>query len=399
MVQRTFYIIGAGLGDSAFLTMQTQQCMEQSELVLATSERLQKLSRRSVFCPYHAVSHTIEASDAETVAVLVSGDTGFYSLARTLAPSLSSLGDVHCIAGISSMQYFCARLCTSYDDAVSISLHGRTSDLLGAVSYHKKVILLTDAANHPAQIAKMLCDAGITGLTMSVGEMLGSDAECITVGNIGDMARKDFLPLSVVMLENPAYVSCDLPLFDAQMLRDAVPMTKETIRWTSVARLNIHPQAILWDVGAGSGSVSIEMARKAHRGVVYAIEDRQNAFHLLNQNRRQLGGYNVIPVLGQAPEALKSLPAPDAVFIGGSRGKLRHILTICKAKNPSVRVVINAVTLETLELARTQMQKQGFTAIEITQIAVTQTKSVGSSTMLQAENPVFIISGEGQHEG
>lgn len=396
MAERLFYIIGAGPGNSVLLTVEAKLHIDAAQLVLATSERLGTLAKHAVLCPYHAILSTVEASDAETVAILVSGDVGFFSLARTLAPKLRELGMVHCIAGISSLQYFCARLRISYDDALCISLHGRNAGLLGAVSYHSKVLLLTDDTNNAASVAQMLCNAGFTKLKMTVGEALGSENECMQAGGIEEIARLSFSPLSVVLIENPAPAAYHLPLFDAQMLRDTVPMTKETVRWTSVAKLRIHPHDVVWDIGAGSGSVCVEMARRAHRGLVYAVEERPLALDLLDENRKRLGSFNVIPVHGQAPKTLETLPSPDAVFIGGSRGKLKEIIAVCKAKNPKVRMVINAVTLETLHHAHTEMQMQGFENIDIIQLAVTLTKSVGNSTMLQSENPVFVLSGEGK---
>lgn len=396
MAGRSFYIIGAGPGNSSFLTLEAKQHIDKAQLVLATSERLGQLSKHAVFCPYHSIINAVEASGAETVAVLVSGDVGFYSLARTLAPKLWALGKVHCVAGISSLQYFCARIGISYDDALCISLHGRNAGLLGAVSYHGKVLLLTDDRNNASAIAQMLCKAGFINLKMTVGEALGSENERMQAGEIEEFAHLSFSPLSVVLIENPAPAAYHLPLFDTQMLRDAVPMTKETVRWTSVAKLKIQPHDVVWDIGAGSGSVSIEMARHAHRGLVYAVEEKPLAIELLDENRKQLGSYNIIPVQSEAPEALDTLPMPDAVFIGGSRGKLGEIIAVSKAKNPKVRMVINAVTLETLHLARAEMQMQGFENIDIIQLAVTRTKAVGNRTMLQAENPVFVLSGEGK---
>ena len=172
-------------------------------------------------------------------------------------------------------------------------------------------------------------------------------------------------------------------------------MTKEEVRWVSVSRLAVQPRDTVWDVGAGTGAVTLELARKASDGLVYAVERKPEAVALLHENRAKLGGYNVHIVEGAAPDALEALPAPDCVFVGGSGGAMRRILAIAKHKNPAVRVVVNAIALETLHETQAALSALGFADVEITQLSAARGKAVGPYTMMTANNPVFILSGGG----
>lgn len=173
-------------------------------------------------------------------------------------------------------------------------------------------------------------------------------------------------------------------------------MTKEEVRWTACGRLAVQPGDTVWDVGAGTGAMTLELARRACDGMVYAVERDADALALLGENRRKLGGYNVQVIAGHAPEALEALPAPDCVFVGGSGGAMRRILELARSKNPMVRVVVTAIALETLEETRRALVELGFPNVEVSQLAAARGRAVGPYTMMTALNPVFILSGGGQ---
>ena len=172
-------------------------------------------------------------------------------------------------------------------------------------------------------------------------------------------------------------------------------MTKQEIRWTAAALLSPRAEDTVYDIGAGTGSVALELGRRACRGTVYAVERNPEALALIEKNRQALGGFNVRPVEGNAPEALEPLPAPDAVFIGGSGGNLSEILRLLCGKNPEVRVVISAISLEMLEEARRSLRECGFAEAEVCQLSSARGKLVGGYTMMAANNPVFLLSGGG----
>ena len=393
-MSRTFYIIGAGMGAPDSLTGEAAHALAASDAVFAT-QRLTAVCDRAVVCPFDQLAARAAVSDAQTVSVLVSGDVGFFSAAGRLREQLAPHGDVRLVCGLSSMQYFCAKLGVAYDDACVRSLHGRAGSILGAVSYHKKTFVLTGGENTAPKVCKTLADAGLGGLTVHLGENLGAADERIETGTAETLADQPCGNLAVLLIEHPDAVNASEPVRDGMLTRAKVPMTKEEVRWVSVSRLAVRPRDTVWDVGAGTGAVTLELARKASDGLVYAVERKPEAVALLHENRRRLGGYNVQIVEGAAPDALEALPAPDCVFVGGSGGAMRRILEIAKQKNPAVRVVVNAIALETLHETQAALSALGFADVEITQLSAARGRSVGAYTMMTANNPVFILSGGG----
>ena len=393
-MSRTFYIIGAGMGAPDSLTGEAAHALAASDAVFAT-RRLTAVCDRAAVCPFDQLAAQAVASDAQTVSVLVSGDVGFFSAAGRLRGQLAPHGDVRLICGLSSMQYFCAKLGVSYDDACVRSLHGRVGSILGAVSYHKKTFVLTGGENIAPKVCRMLADAGLGGLTVHLGENLGAENERIQTGTAETLANQTCGNLAVLLVEHPDAANAYEPVRDDMLTRAKVPMTKEEVRWVSVDRLAVQPRDTVWDVGAGTGAVTLELARKASDGLVYAVERKPEAVALLHENRAKLGGYNVQIVEGAAPDALEALPAPDCVFVGGSGGAMRRILEIAKHKNPAVRVVVNAIALETLHETQAALAALGFADVEVTQLSAAHGKAVGPYTMMTANNPVFILSGGG----
>ncbi len=396
---RRFYIIGAGPGAGEFLTAYAKEKIKQSEEVLAASSRIALVYEGADAYPYTGLAEAVKKSKAGTVSVLVSGDVGFFSAAQELHDELRQYGEVELVCGISSMQYFFAKAGVPYEAVKVKSMHGREGSVLGAVSYNKKVFVLTGGRYSASYIVNELCEAGLGGLTVRIGENLGSESERIETGEAWRFRDKALGRLTVLLIENENAADPDEPLRDNMFKRvNGIPMTKEEIRWVSVAKLSVKSTDTVWDVGAGTGSIGLELARKAYDGVVYAVELDTEAVKLLKENRKKLGGYNVRIIEGRAPEAFEELPKPDRVFIGGSHGKMRLILEKIKEKNPKARVVINAVTMETLFEAHRAMRELGYTDVDIIQLSVSRGSPAGSYTMLRAVNPVFIISGGAQSE-
>lgn len=394
-MSRIFIIIGAGMGTPDTLTGEARRALDTADAVVATA-RLAALHPRAMVCPFGELAARAVQAEGGTVAVLVSGDVGFFSAAARLREQLLPHGDVRLVCGLSSLQYFCAKVGVSYDDACVRSLHGRAGSILGAVSYHKKVFVLTGGAQNAQTVCRALTDAGLGGLTVHLGENLGMETERIVYGTAAELAAQSCGDLAVLLIEHPDAANAAEPLRDAMFTRAKVPMTKEEVRWTACGRLSVQPGDTVWDVGAGTGAMTLELARRACDGVVYAVECKPDALELLAENRRKLGGYNVQIVAGRAPEALEALPAPDCVFVGGSGGELRRILAMARGKNPMVRVVVTAIALETLEEARHALVELGFANVEVSQLAATRGKAVGPYTMMTALNPVFLLSGGGQ---
>ena len=394
-MNRLFFIIGAGMGTPDTLTSEARRALDKADAVFATA-RLAAVSEKAVVCPFGELAARAVQVDGGTVAVLVSGDVGFFSAAARLREQLQPHGDVRLVCGLSSLQYFCAKLGVPYDDVCVRSLHGRAGSILGAVSYHKKVFALTGGAQNAQTVCRTLQDAGLGGLIVHLGENLGMQTERIAHSTAAVLADQPCGDLAVLLIEHPNAVNAAEPLRDAMFTRAKVPMTKEEVRWVACGRLAVQPGDTVWDVGAGTGAMTLELARRACDGLVYAVERDADALALLAENRCKLGGYNVQIVAGRAPEALETLPAPDCVFVGGSGGEMRRILSLVKEKNPAVRVVVTAIALETLEETRRALIDLGFANLAVSQLAASRGRAVGPYTMMTALNPVFILSGGGR---
>ncbi len=394
-MSRFFTIIGAGSGQPGDLTRQARDAMANAGLLLSTGRLAENLSGPGKIetCQTSKLAETALAATAEHVGILVSGDAGFFSATRTLYQKLATHGEVEVVCGLSSMQMLCARLGAAYDDAVWLSLHGRKGSLLGAVSYNRKVFALTGGDQNAQKLCRSLVDAGLGHVRVARGENLGAADEQVVTGSAAELADRPCGSLAVLLIENDRPGNPDLPIRDSDMERGSVPMTKQEARWTAVNLLDLRATDVVYDVGAGTGSVSMEMARRVRRGVVYAIERGAEGIALIDRNRKALGCWNVVPVEGEAPAAMDGLPTPDAAFVGGSGGALFETLSILKERNPKIRVVVTAVSLETLSDAQIALSTLGFEHIAISQVSAVRGRKADGSTPLTANNPIFLLSG------
>ena len=339
--------------------------------------------------------------ECRTFTVVLSGDTGFFSGAKKLLPLLSGC-KVTVLPGISSMSYLCAKLGASYDDAAIVSLHGRTADIARAVRANRKVFALVGGPNGMQALCARLVDAGLSQVRVSVGERLSYPDEKITCGTAAELASREFDKLSVALIENPApdaVVTHGLP--DEVFLREmdpahVVPMTKSEVRAVCLSKLALTERAVCWDVGAGTGSVSIEMALQAKRGRVYAVERQEDALALLARNKAAFSAGNLEIVSGTAPAACEALPAPTHVFLGGTAGNLNGILDAALRKNPHVRIVATAVTLESVGALAARMTD--FEKAECVSLQAARARTAGSYHLMQGQNPVYIFTMQNRRE-
>jgi precorrin-6Y C5,15-methyltransferase (decarboxylating) len=247
----------------------------------------------------------------------------------------------------------------------------------------------TDGAKNALQ---RLCTAGFDHLTVHIGEKLGYADEKISSGSAQELIEYEYDPLSVMLIENPDSAGFVVThgLEDDAFERDEVPMTKAEIRSISLSKLRLPQGAVAYDVGSGSGSVSVEMAMQAFRGTVYAIEMKDNAVALTQKNKEKFSLMNLEVIHGKAPEALNDLPAPTHAFIGGSSGSMKGIIDCLLKKNPHVRIVINAVTLETVS-ELTELSK-AFDYCDIAEVSVAKPRVLGRYRLMTAHNPVYIFT-------
>ena len=402
---KRIYLVGIGMGNVETLTFQGRQAVEESQILIGAERMLNS------FPDYRGETYgAITPSDImdilrsnqkwDTAAVIFSGDTGFYSGAKKLNEAIETQNvdwHVEFIPGISSLQYFSAKLKLPWEDIKIVSLHGRESNILGAVYNHPKVFFLTGGDYPVNKICRILADNGLGDAVISVGERLSYPNETISKGTAVELMRNDFDPLAVIIVENQRLIKRETAthgLEDEHFMRGSVPMTKSEIRSITLSKLKLRSADVIYDIGAGTGSVAVEMALAAREGRVYAIECNEEAVNLIRENAKRMGAWNLTVVPGLAPEEIEALPAPDRAFIGGSKGNLGAILAALMKKNSRIRVVINAITLETVSEAVSQMNQLGFADVDIVQVFTAHAKAAGRSHLMQGQNPIFIISGE-----
>ncbi len=401
--KRQLYLVGIGMGNEKNRTVEAEQICQSADLLIGARRMLQsvKTEGKAVFESYkpdEIAAYLAEHPQYETAAVLLSGDIGFYSGAKKLYDAIERTEGleqmkIYPVSGISSVVYFCGKLGVSWENVHLLSLHGRKQNLIDAVKYHEKVFVLCGEKDGIPKICCKLKEYGLGDVKVAVGTDLSYEQERIVQGTAESLMKEDFAPLSVLLICNPDVKKrIGHGLDDDLFLRGKVPMTKSEVRSISLSKLRLHKDAVVWDVGAGTGSVSIEAASLAKDGVVYAIEKKDEAIDLLEQNKRKFGTDNLEIIKGLAPEALEGLPAPTHAFIGGSSGNLKEILEVLLEQNPRVRVVINAIALETVAEAMQCLKSMAFTDVDIAQVSVAKGKKLGSYEMMMGQNPVYIFS-------
>jgi len=355
------------------------------------------------------------------VVLLASGDPAFFGIGRRAVREFGK-DMVEIIPDLSCIQIAFSRIKESWDDAFLMSLHGgpdpkkrrrlpfELEDIPYLLQKHNKILILTDKENNPVEIAKEFLKLSAT--TMYVCEKLGYPDERIIEGTPEEIAEMTFSEPNVVILVRATEQRGDCPRFTGAAVESglsqtpAVPfglteneithsrglITKDEVRAVTIHKLRLPQRGVLWDIGAGSGSVSVETARLYPEIKVLAVEKDEEQIKNIKENRIKFDASNIEIIKGQAPDALINLPAPDRVFIGGSGGKLKEIIDLI-AKMQTAIIVINAATVETLNIAVAELQRNGF-LVDVSQVSVSRMKKIGEGNCFSALNPIFVIKGE-----
>jgi len=395
-------LVGIGPGNPGGMTVEVRRAIREADCLIGARRMLEaSANANQVQCqaisPRDILRCIQQNRNCRRFTVVLSGDTGFFSGAKKLLPLLVDC-DVEVLPGLSSLQVLCARAGTSYEDVVPISLHGRDTDVVPDVAQNRRVFVLVGGVDGMANLCRTLAEAGLGEVQVTVGERLGYPEERIVRGTAAELAGQVFDALSAALIENDAAKPFTPGLPDECFQRGGstsgkiVPMTKREVRAAALSQLGLTRDAVCWDVGAGTGSVSIEMALQARSGKVYAIEKNETALELLKENRERFHVRNLEIISGSAPAACRELPAPGYVFLGGSSGNLREIIALVLEKAPAARIVVSAVTLESVAEMERIVREFSFTDAEITCLNVTRSRKAGAYHLMTAQNPVYLFT-------
>jgi precorrin-6Y C5,15-methyltransferase (decarboxylating) len=397
------FIAGVGMGCRNSRTLELENAIATSDLVFGSQRLVNDIDCGRKFSMYLSsdIIPVLETEKWTKAVILFSGDTGFYSGARKMAQALRKWRDdidIEILPGISSFSYLASKLGESYEDAALCSLHGKNSEkdlwnIVDTIKYNSKVFALLSGAEDVSKLAEKLLEQGIDA-EIAVGKDLSYENEKIIWLKCSEAVSFSIEGIVTAFVRNSSPQK--KPLLNVRkddfFIRDKVPMTKECVRHESIIRLGLRDGDIFYDIGGGTGSVAIEAASLCSHLKVTTIERKSEAVELISQNIKKAGLCNVDVICDDAINALTSLPKPDAVFIGGSGGKLREILDVLREKGTGIRVVINAVSIETIEEVRSVLREIPHEDEEAIMLAVTDLKEIGSYHLMQAQNPVWIFS-------
>lgn len=415
--KQTVDLVGIGPGHTDCMTVEGQKICREADVLIGASRMVRSVKKEGQpvleeYKPHSILEYLREHRELEKVAIVLSGDTGFHSGARKLGVLLKEEGmETRWIPGISSVACFSARLGICWDDIPLESMHGKSLNVLSRLRQRGKVLFLADTKEGIRRLGEKLKQYGLKDVDVWVGERLSYEDEKVFRTTGEGLCSYEGSGLAILLIQlteeqkkewMPPYVensSLSVCLQDEAFLRDKVPMTKAEVRRLAITKLRLKENDVVYDVGAGTGSVAIEMALSLLDGKVYAVEQNPEAVSLMEKNQVRFRVSNMEIVEGMAPAALEDLPAPDAVFIGGSKGQMKEILEAVRAKNREVRVVITAIALETVGEVMELCKEGLLSEIEVVQLAVSRAKKAGPYHMMQGQNPVYIISGKGGSYG
>ena len=395
-------VIGVGVDGRAGLSAAAREAILNADQLWGTERFLREWgdfsgTRVPFESPLKAQLRRLADRGEARIAILSSGDPGFFGIAATLLEILPA-DELEIHPNVSSLQAAFARAKIPWQEAVFTSLHARPfMEVLGLIRRSATVGMLTDPRECPNRVAERLLNAGVPDCEAIVCENLGTDKEKLTKGTLAELTKMTFASLNVMILRQGhdfKPYSVGVPRDDSAYLHRSGMITKRDIRLITLDRLSLRADDTVWDIGAGSGSLSIESAERAWRGRVYAVEKDPTALDHLRQNVRTHGALNVEIVSGRAPDALAGLPAPTAVFIGGSGGKLEAILsTVFERVEERCRLAANFTLLENLVQTLKLLRDRGLEP-EVTEIRLAQAKRIGSGTRFEPNNPIYILSCE-----
>ncbi len=404
-------LAGFGMGFGS-ITAEVQDVINQADYLFGASRMLVGVDRDCKKYPYYLAKDIVPVLEqladeikfgVKQAVILFSGDTGFYSGTKKLMTALEGLDfcSVKVLPGISSVSALAAKVSESWQDSIILSTHGVEDSywqprLIEAVTYNEKVFALTSGSADVRAIGELLSDLSQKNdmkLQIFVGINLYSNEKILALTpEKCAVFNEDGLCTLLIKNVNAKHKPCAPGLTDDMFIRDQVPMSKEEIRALSICKLRPEKNAVIYDIGSGTGSVAVELALLDASITVHAIELKPEACELIRKNVSKFSLSNLNVIEGTAPDALADLPAPTNVFIGGSAGRLEDIIHVLRKKGKDIRIVVNAVTIETVADIYNVVRNAEIKDCDFIQVSVNKAKSVGDYNIMQGQNPVYIAS-------
>lgn len=385
-------IIATGVGSEKNLTLECSLMIKSAEVIIGANRIVDCFENENCLKFFEVNSdkivEIINKHSDKNIVVAMSGDVGFYSGAKKLCEKIP---EAKLYAGVSSLQYMAAKIKTPWEDVALFSAHGKNCNVVGAVLSSKQCFFLTGGILNVKTIIEMLDSAGLGDATVHIGENLSYDNEKISTGFVKDFLNQQFNELAVIWIcRNEIFRDNKSYLKDSDVIREKVPMTKQEVRSVICNYFNVKNDEVFYDVGGGTGSISLEMAIKNPRLYIKTIEIKEDAFNLINKNREKFNCYNIDSFLGEATGIISELDAPNHVFIGGSKGNLKKIIELILEKNDQANILVSAITLETIAEV-TNIFNELFEDFDVFQIVVSSSKKVGRYNMMIGENPIYLF--------
>jgi precorrin-6Y C5,15-methyltransferase (decarboxylating) len=413
-VTAKIYIIGIGNDGLAGLTAKARDFILSAELVLASDNTLSlmpelKAERFRIGTDLQEVVRTVESNSTKRMVIVAGGDPLFYGVARYLCDRLGK-DRFEVLPHVSSMQLAFARVKESWEEAylTNLAMHS-LEEVLDRIRVAEVVGLFTSEKFDPPAVARQLLARGLDYFRAYVCENLGAPDERVTQGELADIQGMEFSPLNVMILKRKPGRPDAPPLAAvlgrgphrrfgnpddvfAQSRPKSGLITQAEVRAIGLAKLDIQPGSVVWDIGAGSGSVAIEAAQLAHPGMVYAVEQDAADYHLILSNAQTFGISNLKAIHGTAPIVFADLPAPDAVFVGGTGREIGRLLEAAfVALRPAGRLVVNVATLESLNSTYAAL-KNLTRPVQVLLVNVSRGTEQLETLRFEAVNPTFLLA-------
>lgn len=405
-------LAGVGMGNPNCLTKEVEKAIAEADILLGADRMIAGYQPKIEKMPYYTAEQIIPylekmpkvtgGRNDKKVVILFSGDTGFYSGCQKLYDALlREVNDgrlqasVTVMPGISSVAYLAACMGENYQDAVICSMHGKElPNLAQKIRMGKKFFLLMSGLKDIHKLGKLLLDVGLIECTVVAGYQLSYPEQRIMELRPEECMKLQEDGLYTCCIKNPKHERKMLThgKADVEFIRDKVPMTKEEVREVSICKLKLYEGAVVYDIGSGTGSIAVEIAGLSDEVKVFAVEHKAEAVSLIARNKEKFELNNIEIVSGKAPDGLEELPVPTHAFIGGSGGRMKEILSALYQKNSQMRVVINAISMETICEMKEVLSTFSIQNEDVVQIQVSRAKRVGAYHMMQAENPVWICA-------